>query len=245
MTYFNKTRFVSILKLAIKKMRGKVNNDPIKPMDDREKLYRFWRQERPEGNYFGIHQNSPRSETVIKFLEGKTNQESSFLEVGCNVGRNLNHLFQVDIKNLAGVEISEEAVKRMRKSYPDLENTPIYIGPAESVLPNLPSSEYDIVFTMAVLEHIHPSAISVFAEIARISNHYVLAIEPTTKKHSSHRQYPWDIRAEYEACGLVHIKTQPWTDLWQVALTKENHWMESMNHYSAMLFEKPVVEKTG
>jgi hypothetical protein len=64
---------------------------------------------------------------------------TSLLEVGCNVGRNLNDLHR------AGV------------------------GPAETVLPTYAPRSVDLVFTMAVLEHIHPASRTVFAEIARVA----------------------------------------------------------------------------
>ena len=147
-------------------------------IDKREKLRRFWQQQRPFGNYFPTPQTSYRSETIINMLKPWITSEYSILEVGCNVGRNLNHLYMSGFEKLAGIEINENAVQRLRRAYPQLKSVNVDIGPAEEVLEHYRSSSFDVVFTMAVLEHIPPSSRTVFSQIARVTHRYVLAIEP-------------------------------------------------------------------
>src|SRR5665647_2296103 len=83
-------------------------------MDDVEQLYEFWRQESPDGNYFRPFANSNRSETILRMMAGLLDPSHSILEIGCNVGRNLDHLWGRGFRNLAGLEISEAAVRRLR-----------------------------------------------------------------------------------------------------------------------------------
>ena len=209
-----------------------------KEMDDLESLYDFWRQEHPDGNYFSTPDWSPRSETIITMISPWVTQEASILEVGCNVGRNLNHLWNAGFQNLRGIEISIHAVRRLREAYPSLADILVDTGPAEVVLQHYDSDSFDLIFTMAVLEHIHPSSPHIFGEIARVARRYVLAVEPR-KGHASHRQYPWSIVKEFESVGLKLIDRKAWSSLWPTDLTQENQWHKSFDGYDAMLFEVP------
>lgn len=161
--------------------------------------------------------------------------EYSVLEIGCNAGRNLNHLWQSGYRNLRGMEISEHAVGRLRNEYPELSTIPVDIGPAEQSIKKYPDNSIDVIFTMSVLENLHPDSRFLFNEIARVAGKYVLAIEPRGGKRS-HMQYPWDIEGEFEAAGLTCIDTRPWSVLWAGELTPENEWAEAMHDYDAFLF---------
>ena len=127
-------------------------------------------------------------------LLGWVSKEARVLEVGCNVGRNLARLHDSGWAHLEGVEISPHAVRMLRETYPQLSESQIHVGAAEDVLPDMESDRFDLVFTMAVLEHLHPDSRGVFSEIARLAPN-VLAIEPTA--HVSRRQYPHDIPEEF------------------------------------------------
>jgi SAM-dependent methyltransferase len=205
-------------------------------MDDVEQLYEFWRQESPDGNYFTPFANSNRSETILRMMAGLLDPSHSILEIGCNVGRNLDHLWGRGFRNLAGLEISEAAVRRLRDSYPNLSEIPVMLGPAELLLPGLPAGSFDLVFTMAVLEHVHPSQSAVFREIARVSRRYVLAIEPRVG-HATHRQYPWDIVGCFEEARLQVIHHASWSSLWPTPLAENPEWGSGFEAYDAWVFE--------
>jgi SAM-dependent methyltransferase len=203
----------------------------------RSQLYDFMSQERPIGQYYPkAPEWSSRSQTVINMLCPLISKADSFLEIGCNIGRNLNHLWQAGYKNLRGMEISEHAVKRLRIEYPCLATTPVEIGPAEQSIQKCDSNSVDVVFTMAVLEQLHPDSRCLFKEMARVARKYVLAIEPRHGKRS-HMQYPWDIKSEFTAAGLIYIDAKPWSVLWAGELTQENEWYEDMHVYDAFLFK--------
>lgn len=156
----------------------------------RETLHDFWRQNAPEGNApEGFIRPLGRSAALLDLLRDLPH-DATVLEVGCNVGRNLAYLHDHGYQKLTGVEISPYAVELLRTTYPQLSDTDIHVGPAETVLPRFADGAFDLVFTMAVLEHIHPDSGIVFDEIARIGRN-VLAIEPDA--HASSRQYPHNI----------------------------------------------------
>jgi len=200
-------------------------------------LYDFLRQERPLGQYYPTAINwSSRSQTIINILSPLITKQDSILEIGCNTGRNLNHLWQAGYKNIRGMEISEHAVKRLPIEYPCLAMVPIDIGPAELSIHKHNSNSVDVIFTMAVLEQLHPNSVFLFKEIARVARKYVLAIEPRQGK-SSHMQYPWDIKSEFTAAGLTYIDARPWSVLWSGELTRENEWQQEMHAYDAFVFK--------
>jgi SAM-dependent methyltransferase len=200
-------------------------------------LYDFLSQERPMGQYYPAAPKwSARSQTIINMLCPLITKEFSILEIGCNIGRNLNHLWQAGYKNVRGIEISEHAVKRLRIEYPCLAMVPVDIGPAELLIQKYDSNSVDVIFTMSVLEELHPDSRFLFNEIARVARKYVLAIEPRHGKRS-HMQYPWDIKSEFTAVGLTHNDSKPWSVLWAGELTQENEWVEDMHTYDAFLFK--------
>ena len=200
-------------------------------------LYDFLSQEQAMGQYYPAAPKwSSRSQSIINLLSPLITKEDSILEIGCNTGRNLNHLWQAGYKNVRGMEISEHFVKRLRIEYPCLAMIPVDIGPAELSIQRYDSESVDVIFTMSVLEHLHPDRRFLFEEIARVARKYVLAIEPRHGKRS-HMQYPWDIKNEFTAVGLPHIDTKPWSVLWAGDLTPENEWAEDMHTYDAFLFK--------
>jgi SAM-dependent methyltransferase len=215
-------------------MYWKAGRSEIVPLPQ---LYDFLSQERPLGQYYSTAPKwSSRSQTIINILSPLITKEYSILEIGCNLGRNLNHLWHAGYKSLRGIEISEHAVKRLRIEYPSLATTPVDIGPAEVSIQKYGSNSVDVIFTMATLEQLHPDCRFLFKEIARVARKYVLAIEPR-QGHRSHMQYPWDMKDEFTVVGLTFIDEKPWSVLWEGELTPENEWAEDMHVYDAFLFK--------
>lgn len=123
-------------------------------------LYDYMSQEQPLGEYYPETPNwSSRSEGIVKILSPLITKDCSILEIGCNAGRNLNHLWQTGYTTLREMEISEHAVKRLRVAYPSLAAIPIDVGPAEHSIKKYESKSFDVIFTMSVLEHLHPDCV--------------------------------------------------------------------------------------
>lgn len=178
-------------------------------IDDQKDLREFWRQPNPRANH-PMHYTEPiaRSEALLSILNGRLEVEDPILELGCNVGRNLAFLHDNGFRNLSGIEINPHAVKLLREIYPQLTDATIHVDSAEDILPILPRRAFQLTYTMAVLQHIHPSASrGVFRGISRVS-HHVLAIEPTFGR-ASHREYPYDIEAEFNRVGMKCVESVP------------------------------------
>lgn len=181
---------------------------------DRESLLAFWQTPEPEGNVPTAYVQEdalPRSKALLELIRHLP-KESRILEVGCNAGRNLAYLHNAGYRNVEGVEISPHAVGLLRETYPELADTHIHLGAAEDVLPGFGDTSFDLVFTMAVMEHIHPQSIAVFDNIARIGRR-VLAIEPM-EGHTTSRQFPHNLEKIFTSRGfrlksktpLPHVK---------------------------------------
>lgn len=184
----------------------------LRGMDDVESLHRHWTAEAPRGGEPELLvERTHRSAALVRLI-ADVPHDARILEVGCGPGRNLAFLFDQGWEDVEGVEINPNAVKTLRERYPQLVERPIHVGPAESVLPTL--EPYDLVFTMAVLEHIHPSSSVVFDEIARLGRE-VLAIEP--RGHSSRRQHPHDVPALFESRGFRLVSATPMSEMPETA----------------------------
>ncbi|WP_339227469.1 class I SAM-dependent methyltransferase [Oceanobacillus sp. FSL K6-2867] len=133
-----------------------------------------------------------RSEFLLKYVEKYVEKKGKVLEVGCNVGRNLNHLYEHGYKGMTGIEISQEAAISLQKTYPKLaEDAVIINSPVEDVIKKFLPNSFNLVFSMAVFEHIHPDSEWVFEEIARITGSYLITVEAeeTSRWHIFARNY--------------------------------------------------------
>ncbi len=101
-------------------------------------------------------------------------QPASVLEVGCNVGANLQHLDgAVSGEGLWGIDINMPALRGLRKRLPD-------VNAVWAKARDLPFRDhmFDLVFTSGVLIHQPPDVLPiVMNEIVRCSSRNVLAIE--------------------------------------------------------------------
>ena len=173
-------------------------------MDSLATLHEFWTQPAPPGNTPSMFVKPLGRSAALTELVSDLPGHARILEVGCNVGRNLAYLYDHGYPNVTGIEISPHAVDQLRLTYPQLADRPIHVGPAGEVLPTLPDQAFDLVFTMAVLEHIHPDESRIFDEMVRVSRD-VLAIEPKGKV--SHRHFPHDIPTVFTSRGLELVSS--------------------------------------
>ena len=140
-----------------------------------------------------------------EFWQPEVTAADSVLEVGCNAGTNLQALAHLGFSKLAGVEINPAAINEMRGTYPELaRSADIHTGRLEDVLPAMQPASHDVVFSMAVLIHLHPSSRAVFSEMVRIARKYVCVIEAerVTNAYVFARNY----RRVFERLGAEQIR---------------------------------------
>lgn len=139
----------------------------------------LWRSE--FGRAYTDRNDREKPERVIawrRLLEGIA--PTRVLEVGCNVGWNLEYLRRLGIPEVYGVEPQPYAVERARWRGPGF-------GVLQGTAFDLPFRDrwFDLAFTSGVLIHISPeNVLAAMDEIYRVSSRWIVAIEydhPTEK----------------------------------------------------------------
>ncbi len=192
-------------------------------MDRPAVLHEFWRQNAPPGNVPADYVRAVgRSKALLELLADLPTG-ARVLEVGCNVGRNLAHLHQAGYV-VEGIEINSSAVALLRHTYPQLADVTVHVGPAEDLLQQVPDNSFDLVFTMAVIEHIHPDSSVVFDRMAGIAPQ-VLAIEPPGSV--THRQYPHHIPTIFGERGMRLMSQTPMSQLGDTTQDRGINWYDA------------------
>ncbi len=181
----------------------------------KEEIHKYWTVPNDGNNapsiYSGVGNtadkaSNERTANLVKIVEDLGIKEPRILEVGCNAGRNLNGLFEAGFRKITAIEISQDAIDQMKKDFPQAySNSELHCGPAEEILPKFENNSFDVVFTMAVLQHIHSDSINeITKEICRVSNSYLLINEAET--YASWRHFPRSYRTIFSKLGAKFIK---------------------------------------
>ncbi len=140
---------------------------------DSEDIRRQWADRTGEYSpaYYAHYGPNETSEAIGQYLEDTVGRDAAVLEVGCSSGRHLAHLLERGFGTLAGVEVNNEAMVVMEDTYPDLaKQGSFYIDAIEDVVGEFDDGAFDAVYSVETLQHIHPEAEWVFAELARITD---------------------------------------------------------------------------
>ena len=127
---------------------------------------------------------------------GHLPKESKILEIGCNIGLQLNALQRAGFQNLYGIELQPYAVEEAKKL---TKNINIICGSGF----DLPFKDnyFDLICTNGVLIHISPSDLpKIMKEMIRCSGKYIWGFEyfsetVTEINYRGHDNYLW--KADY------------------------------------------------
>ena len=148
-------------------------------------------------------------EQIKSFNLVRTKSEP-ILEIGCNVGRNLNVLYKKGFHNLYGIEISPDAIESMKKLYPEMySNSTLIVGPVEETIKEIEDDKFPLTFTMAILMHIHPKSNFIFDEISRISSDYIITVEDEDTYGAGGGLFPRDYGIIFSKLGWKNLLTKP------------------------------------
>jgi SAM-dependent methyltransferase len=169
--------------------------------------------EESDANTPSSYSHKPQAivEFLHRFWQPEVSPEMSVLETGCNAGANLHGLKERGYNNLSAVEINPAAVREMRRAFPELQGVEVRQGALEDVLRQMPSDSVDVVFSMAVMLHIHPSSDEIFAEMARVARHYICVVEAesVTLSYIFARNY----RRVFERLGYAQLRSTHITEV--------------------------------
>jgi len=116
---------------------------------------------------------SSHSQMIKDFLMPIKKNITKALEIGCNVGNQLNSLQRLGFKELYGIDIQSYAVEKAKRITKDIN---IIKGSAFDV--PFKGNYFDLVFTAGVLIHISPNDIGkALDEIHRCSKRYIFGFE--------------------------------------------------------------------
>jgi len=172
---------------------------------------RYWttRTSAAHGNKPSDYASKPTAvvDAMVDLWSPEVSTSASVLEVGCNTGPNLERLRLLGYSQLSGIEINGASLEEMRIRFPNLvRQADIKRGSLEEVLPRLADSYADVVFSMAVLHHVHPASNSIFTDMVRAARRYVCVIEPETITNSY--IFARDYRRVFERLGCIMIRTR-------------------------------------
>ena len=147
---------------------------------DSHEVRRQWAERAGEFSpeYYAYYGPNETSESIRRILDRFVDRDAAVLELGCSSGRHLAHLQEGGFENLAGVEVNEDAFDVMGETYPDLAaRGTFYHDAIEDVVGDFEDDRFDAVYSVETLQHLHPDAEWVFAELARITDQILVTIE--------------------------------------------------------------------
>jgi SAM-dependent methyltransferase len=147
---------------------------------DADAVHRAWddRTGAYSPDYYAHHGPNETSECIRERLDATVGREASVLEIGCSAGRHLAHLYKHGYRDLWGIDINSHAGTVMRQAYPALAQTGTFVFDAiEAVITDFDDRQFDVVYTVETLQHIHHDHEWVFEEVARITDGLLITVE--------------------------------------------------------------------
>ncbi|ADJ13830.1 class I SAM-dependent methyltransferase [Halalkalicoccus jeotgali] len=128
--------------------------------------------------YYAYYGPDEASELLRRTLASYFGSDPAILELGCSSGRHLAHLHEHGFSDLSGVEINDEAVAVMERTYPELaDDATVYVDAIEDVLAGFEDDRFDAVYSVETLQHIHPDNAWVFEDVTRVASDLLLTVE--------------------------------------------------------------------
>ena len=129
-------------------------------------------------DYYAYYGPDETSESIRSVLDDVVDTDASVLELGCSSGRHLAHLLEHGYHDLHGVDINDEAFEVMAEEFPELAASgTFHVDALESFLPTVADDQFDVVYSVETLQHIHPDDSDVFADVARVAAELVVTVE--------------------------------------------------------------------
>ena len=169
-------------------------------MESIQTIHGYWANPDAGNQPDDYTEGESRSEFLLNEVKEYLRTSDFIFEPGCNIGRNLNCFYKNGFTHLFGADINHAAVCSMGKHYPDLKIVSM-IGKLEDVLPIIETDAFDVVYTMAVLEHIHPDSEFLFDHLVRIAKRLLVTVED--ERGVSWRHFPRDYHAVFNKMNMV------------------------------------------
>ncbi len=174
-----------------------------------QKHWTFWRQLPPPSPQ-DVRVFNDRARFVAGLITRHAPPQASILELGSSVGMNLKALWDAGFRNLAGLEISPQAVEQFKALHPqEAAHTRLIVSSIEESIRSIGDGEFDVVFSVRTLAHVHKESDWVMAEVARITRSVLITVE--VEEPRDWKQFARNYREVFEDCGMKQIE-QPQFD---------------------------------
>lgn len=153
-------------------------------MFERARVLKRWSDDEP----LYLDDAAPRREYIAGQIAKYAAPDSSVLEIGCNAGSNLVALQRRGFSRLFGIDISERAILQAKKRV----NMVAFHGHLSDWIDEMKAAgPFDLVFSLAVLMHIHPDDEAVLARIPELVERFLITCEweRTNGKYITQRNY--------------------------------------------------------
>lgn len=178
------------------KVYRKINNEACLA-----ETYEIWINYQNHSAFLNQHS---KSHYLLKKLKPYAKKHYKILELGSGTGRNLHYLLSYGYDNVFGIEISSKAIDLMKQKYSDILN--VWNDSIENKIKDIKTEEFDIVFSMAVLMHIHRDSEWVFNEIVRVTKRYLITIEEEKKGGKGRKHLPRNFKKIFEDLGMKQVE---------------------------------------
>jgi SAM-dependent methyltransferase len=130
-------------------------------------------------------------------------RNAPILDMGCNVGRYMNHLFGHGYRNLHGVDFSGKAIEQMAQIHPEMRQaSTVSVAPFQEYLTGNPP-QMDVIYTYgATFELVHPS-FPLVERVCRIARRYIVLVIA-----EAGHAYPrfWEYEFARQGFELSHLR---------------------------------------
>ena len=167
----------------------------------------YW-EARKLGESHGPHQYMEPQESshilIEEVVRNAHDQRASILDLGCNVGRHLNALYQRGFTNLYGVDVQKAAVEKMGQVFPEMaEKVRVEQASFQEYLPKVPDRFFDLVFTHGATIELVPPSFPICWQMARVAGKTLVLVI-----NESDHSFPRYWTLEFRLAGFRCIKSQ-------------------------------------
>lgn len=129
-------------------------------------------------DYYAYYGPNETSERLRDYIGSSVEPTATILELGCSSGRHLAHLLDHGYEHLHGIDVNEESFDVMAEQYPALADSGTYYADAiENVVTDFGDGQFDVVYSVETLQHVHPDNEWVFDELVRITDDLLVTVE--------------------------------------------------------------------
>ena len=178
-----------------------------------EMFHGYWKDPEHFTNFGDEDNNNPdtyiacpeKDKDLTDIVKKYCSETDKILEIGCNVGRNLDCLYRAGFTNLSGLDINKEALKLGIKTFPDtVGKIDLIHSSIEDLMWRPTGDTYDMIFTMGVLMHLHPTSMWVTTLFYQRTNKFLITAEDEWEY--SNKAIPRNYKTIFEQSGFTQVE---------------------------------------